>query len=88
MGCPSLVTAEVGIAPLLTATGAGKVVSGVPQELADQINGLLADPATRGEMGRKAVQAAHTELSWPGIAARAERLYREVLPRTNVAVAT
>jgi glycosyltransferase involved in cell wall biosynthesis len=79
MGCPSLVTAEVGIAPLLTAAGAGKVVSGVPEELARQITGLLADQTARQEMGRKAIEAAHAELSWHGIAARAERLYREVL---------
>lgn len=79
MGCPSLVTAEVGIAPLVTAAGAGKVVSGVPEELAAQIAGLLADPVARREMGRKAAAAARAELSWPGIAAQAERLYRDVL---------
>jgi glycosyltransferase involved in cell wall biosynthesis len=88
MGCPSLVTAEVGIAPLLTATGAGKVVAGEPEELAAEIAGLLADPAARQEMGRRAVEAAHARLSWPGIAAQAEQLYREVLrPGANVAAA-
>ena len=73
MGCPSLITAEVGIAPLVAATGAGKVVSGKPEELAAGIVALLADPTARQQMGRKALEAARTHLSWPGIAAQAER---------------
>jgi glycosyltransferase involved in cell wall biosynthesis len=79
MGCPSLVTAEVGIAPLLVATGAGKVVSGTPETLAAEIRELLADPVARREMSRRGAEAARTELSWPGVAAQAERLYREIL---------
>ena len=79
MGCPSLVTAEVGIAPLLTATGAGKVVSGAPEALAAEVRELLADPAARQEMGRRGAEAARAELSWPGVAAQVERLYRDML---------
>jgi hypothetical protein len=30
-------------------------------------------------MGRRGAEAARTQLSWPGIAADAERLYREML---------
>ena len=88
MGCPSLVTAEVGIAPLLSATGAGKVVSGDPQVLAAQIRELLADPAALAEMGRCGAEVARTDLSWPGIAARAERLYLDLMePRATLASA-
>lgn len=87
MGCPSLITAEVGIAPLVAATGAGKVVSGKPEELAAGIVALLADPTARQQMGRKAIEAAQTHLSWPGIAAQTERLYRAIQqPGGNVAV--
>ena len=88
MGCPSLVTAEVGIAPILTASGAGKVVSGQPEELAAEIVGLLADPTVRQQMGYKALEAARTQLSWPGIAAQAEQLYRTIQrPGGHVVVA-
>jgi glycosyltransferase involved in cell wall biosynthesis len=79
MGCPTVVTPEVGIAPLLESTGAGRVVSGAPEELAAAIGQLLADPAARREMGRRGAEAARDRLSWPGIATEAERLYREVL---------
>lgn len=88
MGCPSLVTAEVGIAPILTASGAGKVVSGEPQQLAAEITGLLADSTARQQMSRKALEAARAHLSWPGIAAQAEHLYRTIQrPGGNVVVA-
>jgi glycosyltransferase involved in cell wall biosynthesis len=79
MGCPTLVTREVGIAPLLESTGAGRVVSGEPRGLASAIAQLLADPAARQEMGRRGAEAARSRLSWPGIAADVERLYREIL---------
>jgi len=79
MGCPSLVTRDVGIAPLLTAAGAGKVISGDPEALAAEIRTLLADPTARREMGRRGAEAARAELSWPGVACRVEQLYRDML---------
>ncbi len=79
MGCPAIVTPEVGIAPLLESTGAGRGVSGEPEHLATAITQLLADPAARADMSRRGAEAARDELSWPGIAVQAERLYREAL---------
>lgn len=79
MGCPALVTPEVGIAPLLESTGAGKVVSGVPKELAAAMAALLADSAARSAMGRRGAETARSRLSWSGIAADAELLYGEML---------
>jgi glycosyltransferase involved in cell wall biosynthesis len=79
MGCPAVVTPEVGIAALLEATGAGMVTSGEPRELAAAIVRLLGDSALRREMGRRGVDAARTRLSWTGVAAEVESLYRDVL---------
>jgi glycosyltransferase involved in cell wall biosynthesis len=79
MGCPVLVTPEVGIAPLVESTRAGRVVSGEPRALAASINELLADPVARLEMGRRGAEVARATLSWQGIAADAEHLYREML---------
>jgi glycosyltransferase involved in cell wall biosynthesis len=73
------VTGEVGIAPLLQSTGAGIVVSGAPDTLAAAIGNLLADPCKRREMGLRGIEAARASLSWAGVAAEAERLYRDVL---------
>jgi glycosyltransferase involved in cell wall biosynthesis len=79
MGCPVVVTSEVGIAPLVEAAGAGVVTDGAPEKLAVTIRELLLDPQRRQEMGRRGVEAAKTRLSWEGVVASTEALYREML---------
>jgi glycosyltransferase involved in cell wall biosynthesis len=79
MGCPVAVTPEVGIASLVESAGAGVVTSGVPEELASTVRGLLADPARRLEMGARGADLARTKLSWGGVAVQAEDLYRRVI---------
>jgi glycosyltransferase involved in cell wall biosynthesis len=79
MSCPVVLTAEVGIAPIVEATGAGLVVDGDPEKLATAIRELLADPQRRAEMGRRGATAAKTRLSWSGVAAEAEGLYEKIL---------
>jgi glycosyltransferase involved in cell wall biosynthesis len=79
MGCPVVLTPEVGIAPLVESAGAGIVCSGAPQQLATAIRELLLDPARRREMGSKGVQAAGVTLSWSAVAQQTEELYRRVI---------
>jgi glycosyltransferase involved in cell wall biosynthesis len=79
MGCPVVVSPEVGIAALVQASGAGVVTDGTPQLLAAEIRDLLADDAQRREMGRRGRETAHTRLSWSGVAAQMESLYLRVL---------
>ncbi|HKT73920.1 MAG TPA: glycosyltransferase [Steroidobacteraceae bacterium] len=76
MGCPVVVTPEVGISTLVRAEGAGVVTDGEPQVLARAVRELLADPTRRREMGARGEAAARSKLSWDGIAAEIERLYR------------
>lgn len=79
MSCPVVLTAEVGIAALVAAAGAGLVVDGTPEKLATAINGLLADPRRRAEMGHRGAALVKAQLSWSGVAASAEDLYRRIL---------
>jgi glycosyltransferase involved in cell wall biosynthesis len=79
MACPVVLTAEVGIAPLVAATGAGVVTDGAPDKLAAAIGGLLADPERRREMGRRGAEAAKSQLSWTGVAAAMESLYGDMI---------
>jgi glycosyltransferase involved in cell wall biosynthesis len=79
MACPVVVTAEVGIAPLVEAAGAGRVVDGAPEKLAAAIRELLADPDCRREMGRRGAEVAKSQLSWSCVVAAVETLYRQVL---------
>lgn len=77
MSCPVVLTAEVGIASIVAATGAGLVVDGAPEKLATAIRDLLADPQRRAEMGRRGAAVAKAQLSWSGVASAAEDLYRQ-----------
>ena len=78
MGCPVIVTPEVGIAALVTEAGAGIVSSGEPAQLAAAITGLLNDAAKRANYGRRGQELARGRLSWSGVAAQIEKLYLDV----------
>jgi glycosyltransferase involved in cell wall biosynthesis len=79
MGCPVVVTPEVGIAPLVESTGAGIVVSGAPSELAEAIRELLANPEQLRQMGMRGQATARERFSWDAVAAHAESLYRQII---------
>jgi len=78
MGCPVVVTAQVGLASLVAESGAGVVVDGAPRILAEAIRALLHDPARRRLMGERGRFTARRELSWDGVALQMETLYREI----------
>jgi glycosyltransferase involved in cell wall biosynthesis len=50
-----------------------------PQAFAAEVLRLLRDPVRRDELGRRARAFAEEELSWPILAERVERFYRECL---------
>ena len=85
VGCPVVVTPEVGLAPMVEAAGAGVVVDGKPRELAAAIAGLLADPHRRGEMSIRAEATAQERFAWPALAAEIERVYEQIRARHPVA---
>jgi glycosyltransferase involved in cell wall biosynthesis len=78
-GCPVVVTPEVGLAGVVSETGAGLVVEGDAFLLGNALRDLLADPARRAEMGRRGAEAAARRFGWGEIAARMEEVYAEVL---------
>jgi glycosyltransferase involved in cell wall biosynthesis len=85
MGCPVVVSPEVGIAALVKAEGAGIVTCCDPPQLAAAIRELMSDSHTARELGRRGRLAVHARLSWDGIAGQAEELYRRVISRSATA---
>lgn len=79
MGCPVIVSEQVGIAALVRRTGAGVVSGNAPRELAREICALHGDAARRRMMGANGQRAASSELSWDAIAGRMEAIYRQVM---------
>jgi glycosyltransferase involved in cell wall biosynthesis len=80
MGCPVIVTPDVGAGELVAQAGAGVISSGEPVELAAAVRQLLADPGARRRQGHAGREFARTQLSWEGIALRTCEMYRDALP--------
>jgi len=79
VGCPVVVTPEVGAAGVVKESGSGLVVDGEPGKLAAAIRALLEDEQKMnrmGEVGKIAVEAGYT---WPSIARRMEKAYCSIL---------
>ena len=67
VGCPVVVTPEVGLASVVRGTGCGVITNGEPASLGSQISRLLDDNDSRramGEAGRRAVEA---KFNWKAI---------------------
>ncbi|MGH8211169.1 MAG: glycosyltransferase [Steroidobacteraceae bacterium] len=78
MGCPVVVTPDVGLASLVRESGAGIVVDGAPRTLAEAIRTLLQDPTSRRLMGERGQLTAHRQLSWESVASRMESVYQDI----------
>jgi glycosyltransferase involved in cell wall biosynthesis len=78
MGCPVIVTPEVGLSTFVKEFGAGVVVDGAPQALGEAIRALAHDPTARREMGDRGRRAVRAHLSWDSVARRMEILMAEV----------
>lgn len=78
VGCPVLVTPEVGLAGEVQASGAGLVVPGNPEAIAVAIVGLLGRPQERDAMGEKG-RAVAAKYTWPSIAQRMDLVYAHAI---------
>jgi glycosyltransferase involved in cell wall biosynthesis len=83
VGRPVVVTPEVGLAPVVSAIGAGLVTEGGPESLSRAIAALLNDAARRREMGKRGEHAVADRFSWPAVAAQMEALYESVIARRS-----
>jgi glycosyltransferase involved in cell wall biosynthesis len=86
VGCPVVVTREVGLAAAVSASGAGLVVEGDPQPLGMAITSLKNDESLRREMGEAGRKVAIEQFSWTGVAAEMEKLYAECLQEQCLAL--
>jgi glycosyltransferase involved in cell wall biosynthesis len=81
MGCPVVVTPDVGIAEHVQSAGAGIVVGNEPAELGAAVNALLLDEPARREMGRRGRELVRAQFAWNMIAAQTEDFYGYILGR-------
>ncbi len=77
----ALVTTPLGAAGLDVEPGRHALVAERPEEFADAVASLLADPARRAELGAAGRKHALERFDWDTIAARYEGVYRELVDR-------
>jgi glycosyltransferase involved in cell wall biosynthesis len=74
-GCAVVCSPFVGVASDAQSSGAAVIVNQDPALLAESIQGLLASPETRRELGVRARQYASENLTWPSIGDRLASYY-------------
>ena len=77
-GCPVIVTPEVGVAPVVHASGAGIVADGTSEALSAAMTAVIADPQLRAEMAERGILTAD-RFSWPKVAEQMERVYASIV---------
>jgi glycosyltransferase involved in cell wall biosynthesis len=79
MGCPVVITPEVGLSRLVRDAGAGVVVSGEPRIFAQAVASLHRDEIRRKRLGAAGRRLAAERLTWEGVAAQMETEYHRIL---------
>lgn len=78
VGCPVIVTPEVGLAEVVRQSGAGWVLDGAPRELGEGLSRLISDPALRKRMGASGRETVDRLFGWGHVAKQMETLYQRV----------
>jgi len=79
VGCPAVVTPEVGASEFVQRAGAGFVVSGEPGPLSAAMLSLWSDEQARSSMAQAAIRVARNELGWSRVARAMDDVYQEIL---------
>jgi glycosyltransferase involved in cell wall biosynthesis len=79
VGCPVVVTPEVGLADVIKKTQAGLVSEGDPKILGENLRSLLGNLQQRREMGESGQKAVREHFTWDSIAKQMEDMYRQAI---------
>jgi glycosyltransferase involved in cell wall biosynthesis len=85
MGCPVVVTPEVGLAGFVHESAAGVVVAGAPAALAEAVRSLLRDGPGLRRMGERGKAAARRHLSWESAADSMQAVYSDICAADGIA---
>jgi glycosyltransferase involved in cell wall biosynthesis len=83
VGCPVIVTPEVGLSDTVLETGSGIVTDGSPDKLGPEIKRLLEDDKQRQKMGKSGLRAVREIFGWPTVSEKMEGVYRFVLSKND-----
>jgi len=86
MGCPVVVTPEVGLARFVAEARAGIITDGDPMPLSAAVRKLHGDALLRKSMGIAGRLAVEKSLSWGGIALQLEAAYNDIIASSGTDV--
>lgn len=78
VGCPVVITPEVGLAHIVEEAGAGIVSQGEPELLAEAINKLFNDVKLRSQMSDSGRKLVETCFSWDVVGREMQEHYRTI----------
>jgi glycosyltransferase involved in cell wall biosynthesis len=81
VGCPVMVTPQVGVAEIVRNAGAGEVVEADPEALAAAIRRMLFDAEKRSRMGQAGRRLIQEHFRWEKVAVQMTDVYRAVSGR-------
>jgi glycosyltransferase involved in cell wall biosynthesis len=81
VGCPVVVTPEVGIADLVQTSGAGLVVNGDPETLGKGLQHMVSNPQELKEMGERGRQAVEEHFQWILVGGQMVEIYNGTITR-------
>ncbi len=79
VGCPVVVTPEVGLAEAVREWRAGIVTTGDPKALGTAIGELARDHNLREQMGRAGKALVQRQFTWDIVSRQMEKLYEQIL---------
>jgi len=79
VGCPVVVTPEVGLAEVVRDSRAGIVVNGEPHKIAEAILKILKNNDLRDKMGKRGQETVKERFSWGAVAEQMELTYQNIL---------
>ena len=82
VGCPVVVTPEVGLAGVVKQSGAGLVSKGDPKILGENLKTLLSNSEQRQQMGLKGQKLVCDQFTWDSVAKQMEIIYQGFLKKS------
>ena len=78
MGCPVLISPDVGLAEVVQEYECGMVVNAEPAEIAKAVHSMLGAPERLRVMGERGRALARSKYSWAGVATEMEQAYFQI----------
>lgn len=79
VGCPVIVSAACGIAPLVRDSGAGIICGETPAEIAQAVGTMMRDEASRLGFGSRGRAAVDAHLSWEAVGDCMSEVYESIV---------